>query len=833
MAPAFRSVRRTGFGFSVRTFPRFARALRVGAFVVAAILPRGGANASDSPTWNIDGTVKCVAQVGHSLYFGGDFQIVDSHPGSGVPVEASGGSLVMRSPVVQEGSVDASVADGAGGWYIGGSLTQVGGLPRAGLAHILADGTLAPWAPSAFGRVRALGFIGNVVYVGGEQGLFAVDAVTGERLPWDPQLYGPVGALATSGDTLYIGGAFSSLLGLPRLSLAAYDPRTGEATDWDPQVGGESYVTCLAIHGGTVYFGGDFTSVAGSPRFCAAAVDARTGELRGWDAKVIRPPYQQFFGSDIVSTISATDEAVYLGGWFAGVGTRLTSSVAAVDPQTGAPLPWSLALNGGYGFTDFPVVLAIQAVGSNVFVGGMFWTGNYRFNFVVADAATGNVRHWDIDTDLAVTSIAPSGGRVYVGGVFGTFVERRHCLALIDLDTGDLTSWNSGIEGTRVNALAVRDSLLFVGGSFSSVSSRTLENLAVINARTGSPTAFGCGSNGEVKALLQQGSTLFVGGTFTELYGPPLSILSRNGVGAFDLTGNGGKGAILPWNPESDGEVDALASDGARLYVGGRFSSIGGEARQDLAALDLSLGGATSWDPGADGPVTALATSGETIFAGGPFHSAGGQPRSGIAQVSTITGLVTPFDLPVIGGVNTFALGDGNLYFGGSFDQVGGATRHHLAAVRLDSDALVPWAPAADGEVNTLLLNGTTILAGGAFASVDGQSSGALAAIKSAGAPDGNTAVARGAGPGLELLCSPSPAVSSVSIAFSLPSAARVSLAIYDLSGRRMASLIEDQRVDAGAREFRITTDSWRAGCYFCRLSTGLASVTRKILIVR
>src|ERR687897_649899 len=52
-----------------------------------------------------------------------------------------------------DGPVHAIVADGAGGWFIGGEFAHVGGQPRAGLANIAAGGALDPaWAPAAGGE---------------------------------------------------------------------------------------------------------------------------------------------------------------------------------------------------------------------------------------------------------------------------------------------------------------------------------------------------------------------------------------------------------------------------------------------------------------------------------------------------------------------------------------------------------------------------------------------------------------------------------------------------------------------------------------------------------
>jgi hypothetical protein len=46
------------------------------------------------------------------------------------------------------------------------------------------------------------------------------------------------------------------------------------------------------------------------------------------------------------------------------------------------------------------------------------------------------------------------------------------------------------------------------------------------------------------------------------------------------------------------------------VFVSGAFSSIGGVARRNLAALNAATGMPTDWNPGANGEVRAMAVSG-------------------------------------------------------------------------------------------------------------------------------------------------------------------------------------------------------------------------------
>ena len=79
--------------------------------------------------------------------------------------------------------VRALAADGAGGWYAGGTFERVDGWERGGLVHLLADGSVDPdFHVEIAGPVDALARDGSTLWVGGAR-LMALDAATGARLP--------------------------------------------------------------------------------------------------------------------------------------------------------------------------------------------------------------------------------------------------------------------------------------------------------------------------------------------------------------------------------------------------------------------------------------------------------------------------------------------------------------------------------------------------------------------------------------------------------------------------------------------------------------------------
>jgi hypothetical protein len=94
-------------------------------------------------------------------------------------------------------------------------------------------------------------------------------------------------------------------------------------------------------------------------------------------------------------------------------------------------------------------------------------------------------------------------------------------------------------------------------------------------------------SGGEVVKLLQVNGVMYAGGRFTTVApaGTTTGGVTRDNIVAFDPT----TGAIsTTFTPSFDGEVDALASDGSYLYVGGKFKTVNGVARRGVAKLTFS-----------------------------------------------------------------------------------------------------------------------------------------------------------------------------------------------------------------------------------------------------
>jgi hypothetical protein len=161
-----------------------------------------------------------------------------------------------------------------------------------------------------------------------------------------------------------------------------------------------------------------------------------------------------------------------------------------------------------------------------------------------------------------------------------------------------------------------------------------------------------------VRALAVAGRRVFLGGEFTAMVAPgaggggATQTRRRNHLAAVDID----RHTLLPWNPDTDGPVRALAlsADKTKLYVGGDFGLIGGTPAPFLALVDLKTGRVDpGFRPRLHGRVKALALAGDRLYVGGHFTSvvgpAGVEPRSKLAALDAVTGELLPWLPPDLG----------------------------------------------------------------------------------------------------------------------------------------------------------------------------------------
>ncbi len=211
------------------------------------------------------------------------------------------------------------------------------------------------------------------------------------------------------------------------------------------------------------------------------------------------------------------------------------------------------------------------------------------------------------------------------------------------------------------------------------------------------------GLNDDVYAIAMNGNDIYVGGDFTTAGGDTVNFIAKWDGTSWSSLGGGMNGTIF-----------ALAMDGDTLYAGGFFTTAGGVPANRIAKWD-----GTNWSSlgdGTDGGVYSIAFSGTDIYAGGGFITAGGVTANGIAKWNgtTWSALGSGMDLAVF----SVATIGSTLYAGGPFTSAGGTSVNYIAKWNGAT-----WSPLGSGVsywVQALLADNTTLYVGGDFGNAGG-----------------------------------------------------------------------------------------------------------------
>jgi trimeric autotransporter adhesin len=314
-------------------------------------------------------------------------------------------------------------------------------------------------------------------------------------------------------------------------------------------------------------------------------------------------------------------------------------------------------------------------------------------------------------TNGRVNAIVYAGTRVYIGGSFtevrpaGTAVGSgvpRNNLAALDATTGTVLPFNPNVNG-EVHALAVASGTVYLGGAFTGVGGQARTRLAAVNGN-GAVTGWAPRANDAVLALDAFNGSVYVGGQFTTI----------NGTTRRHLATVAASGGLASWRPTTNGKVEALQVVASGIYVAGGFSAVNDTGTAHAAKLGFD-GTLLSWRPDAPDIVWALAV------ANGAVYLATGGP-GGTALAADASSGATRWKVRTDGGVQAIAASSTTVYIGGHFTSVGSVARRKLAALSL-SGSLRSWNPGADSPLGVwvLMVHGSHLGMGGDFTETGGQ----------------------------------------------------------------------------------------------------------------
>jgi hypothetical protein len=391
----------------------------------------------------------------------------------------------------------------------------------------------------------------------------------------------------------------------------------------------------------------------------------------------------------------------------------------------------------------------------------------------------------------------------------------------------------SGVSFPVVYALAVVGNEVVVGGDFTLAGGVSANRVARFNTQTNTWSALGTGSSngvsgGSVSALAVVGNEVVVGGDFTSAGG-----VSANNVARFNPqtntwsalgtgSSNGVSGGDLP-------SVYALAVVGNEVVVGGSFTEAGGVSANRVARFNTqtntwsALG--TGSSNGVNGWVFALAVVGNEVVVGGTFTQAGGVGANYVARYNDPD---NPLPVELVSFRGTATAQGVQLTW-----QTASEQNNAGFEVQRRSEKASEW------QVLGFVRGAGTTAEAQSYTFLDKSASGKvqyrLKQIDFDGQFEYSNVIEVDAGlPKVFALEQnyPNPFNPSTTIRYQLPVASEVKLEVYDVLGKKIATLV-NERQSAGSYQVVWNASGLSSGTYFYRLQAGTFTQTKKMILVK
>ncbi len=326
---------------------------------------------------------------------------------------------------------------------------------------------------------------------------------------------------------------------------------------------------------GVLYAGGNFTSAGGDTT--ARRIAAWDGS--GWSALGDTP-----LTNGAVTAIAYHAGNVYVGGTFENAGGEgLADYLAVWDGSTWAPFCSSLV---GPAFDD--EVNALQIIGNTLYVGGAFHdaggidTADY---LVACDLTTGQSRATVLPGDefsgLVLALTADSQGTLYAGGRFNNLSDNLDADNVASYDGSTWEPMGGAAIDSFVRGLAAHGTDVYVGTDSVNIAGiGDADHVARWDGTAwnavGSNTA---GDNGWFPAtsfiydLAMVGSVVVATGQFQDAN----ATAAADNIAYFDGAKWRPIGSDGAGNGPFSGTGTALGITGGKVYVGGSFTSAGGD----------------------------------------------------------------------------------------------------------------------------------------------------------------------------------------------------------------------------------------------------------------
>ncbi len=615
--------------------------------------------------------------------------------------------------------------------YAGGEFTTSGGLTVNRVA--MWNGTT--WTNLGTGlddEVSALLHDGRNLYAAG--GFHTAGGVTAHRIAmWNGTSWTNLGsgmdfvveALAHDGTNLYAGGSFTTAGGVAASLVAKWD-----GANWSPLGSGitGNLVRDILFHGADLYAGGWFTAAGGVPAANVAqwkttvvtndGVNPASGSWTG-GYEVVIGGSNLGNGGDItnvtlcgvaasIQSQNATQVVVVAGATLTpGAGdVRVFSTSFGETTKIGAfTYEGAGILVSGPAFGPLPV----GASATNLF--SVTNSGTEALTITVATNSGTGAAMFDVSA-LAGLTVAPGTASnvpvVFTASAVGTFNPACHAA-----NNSPVPGYSFGLYGSvyqlsaNSGPQAGGNTITVTNGHFGTITNVLVGPLGVVPVASGAnwftivvPAAAGAGTVDIVVQTSDNGETTLAG-SYT--YNPPGQIGWTTGMTIWTNMGSGVNNTPL-----------AMYSEGQNLYVGGTFTTAGGQSANRVAMWNGSNW--TNLGTGLDNNVSGLSGDGTNLYAVGSFGSAGGVPAANVAKWDGTSWTNLGSGLGNSGAAVLVA--GSTVYVGGYFTNVGAVAAGGIAA--WDGANWTNLGSGLNSGARCLAHDGTNLYVGGQFTNAGG-----------------------------------------------------------------------------------------------------------------
>lgn len=673
--------------------------------------------------FNLPGTsniVYAIAVNGGKVYVGGPFNSGSSTLGA---IQVWDG-LQWSTLAAFAGTGTPPVNDMAfmgGNLYVAGYFTNINGAAIRGLAKW--DGTT--WTDlGAGGSVLSLAVDGGNLYAAGSFTNVDAGGVMMTNIGyWDGSAWHALGGgigipgsyyprtIAAQNGVVYAGGLFTNAGSIFVTNIAVWNGSTWSQPGGGLGVAGGAIVYCLGFNGTDLYAGG-FFSQAGS----VAVTNIARWDGANWNA----------VGSGLsgtsVNSFGFLNGSLCAAGSFTAAGSLSVTNFAVWNGST-----WSAA-GAGISAPGYCVI----GNGTNIYVGGNFLTAGNMFADAIA-AWDGN--NWGVlgtpgqinGVGSTTKAIVSDGTDLYVGGNPGAlrYVGQTNVFGIARFNG---TSWfplGNGISGSSatVYSLAMSNSLLYVGGYFSTAGAVSVQNIARWDGTNWS--ALGTPGGWVASITVRPDGIYAAGAPYNgSVFSPPFFLRWDGSVWNNVLNYNSADTLTQFYLNDPNIGMDAVAFMGTNIFVGGHFNIslhdptfTYGTNCQNILRFDGTY--ARIMGAGLNSNVTYMAVLGTNLYVAGPFTNADGIAANKLAMWSNDTWTNVGGSVVGTGNINAMTALGNYLYVGGTFTNMGGTPVNRIARwdgtnwSAMGSGVFIPGSTT--GSISALGGFGNDLFAGGNF----------------------------------------------------------------------------------------------------------------------